>query len=338
MHWTIAAPFNRAGDTWLTPFVPGDHTFEVIARPGQELNWHERKSAVSSPGEWWDYARQSCRAVRRTRGGGVITVFPQLAASVGAMTRCKPGHTPMVSWFFNTERYEGVRRLAARTALAKVDCFVVHTEVERHVFSEWLDLPLERFRFVPLQYGGCVASDVVPDDEEPFVLAVGSGHRDFATMFRALEDLQYPTIVISSARALEGLTPPACVEIRNSVPRDEIRRMVRRARINAIPMTTDGVVGGTVTIVETMRHGRAPVITRRDGVEDYVRDDVSGLLVEPRDVDGFRTALERMWNDAALRARLDRGADEFAEANCTDIAAGRSLGLILDELAARHGR
>ena len=338
MHWTVAAPFNRPGDTWLTPFVPGEHTFEVVARPGTELNWHERRSAVSSPGEWWDYVRQARCTLHAAGDGGIITVFPQLAAAVGALARTRRHDPPMVSWFFNTERYTGMRRRAARLALAKVDRFVVHSEVERRAFSTWLDVPIERCVFVPLQYGGEVPHDIVPDDDDPFVLAVGSGHRDFATLFAALERLAYRTIVISSPRALAGFTPPACVEIREQVPREEIRRLVQRARVNAIPMTVDGVVGGTVTIVETMRHGRAPIITRRDGVEDYVTNEVSGLLVDPYDVDGFTNALERAWSDDALRASIDSGATAFADANCTDAAAGRALGAILDELAAERGR
>ena len=338
MHWTVAAPFNRPGDTWLTPFVPGDHTFEVVARPGHEQNWHERRSAVTSPREWYDFARQAQRTIRHARNGGVITVFPQLAAAVGALARVQHRNPPMVAWFFNTELYGGARRRLAHIALDHVDRFVVHSEVERRAFSEWLDVALERVLFVPLQYGGRVVVDLEPDDDDPFLLAVGSGHRDFATMFAALERLQYRTIVISSQRALAGLTPPPCVEIREGVPRDEIRRLVQRARVNAIPMTTDGIVGGTVTIVETMRHGRAPIVTRRTGVEDYVTDGSSGLLVEPYDVDGFALALQRVWDDRALRGSLDQAAKAFADANCTDEAAGRSLGRILDELERERGR
>lgn len=337
MHWTVAAPFNRPGDRWLAPFVPGDHTFEVVARPGQELNWHERSSATTSLQEWREYLRQSQAALRGARpDGGVITVFPQLAASVGALSRLQRGRPPTVAWFFNTELYGGAKHTLARWALHEVDRFVVHSHVEQHAFTEWLGLPLERAVFVPLQYGGTVERDLAADEDEPFVLAVGSGHRDFATLFAALERLQYRTVVISSPRALAGTTPPPCVEIREGVPRDEIRRLVRRARINAIPMNTDGIVGGTITIVETMRHGRGPIVTGRPGVEDYVTDGVSGLLTPPGDVDAWTTALERVWTDAALRDTIDRGADTFAEDNCTDEAAGRSLGRILDELAAER--
>ncbi len=337
MHWTVAAPFNRPGDRWLAPFVPGGHTFEVIARPGTERNWHERTSPVSSREEWWDYFRQAHTALGHAgRDGGVITVFPQLPAAVGALARLQRRDVPVVAWFFNTERYGGLRGVAARAALAHVDRFVVHSTVERTAFMNWLRLPLERSVFVPLQYGGRVADHVDADDHEPFVLAVGSGHRDFRTLFAALETLQYPTVVISSPRALEGCTPPACVEIREGVPRDEIRRLVQRARINAIPMTTAGIVGGTVTIVETMRHGRGPIVTRRSGTEDYVTDETSGLLVEPGDVDGWRVALARAWDDAALRGRIDVGAKAFADEHCTDEAAGRALGRVLDEVEAER--
>lgn len=339
MHWTVAAPFNRLGDEWLAPFVPGAHTFDVVARPGEELNWHERKSSVTSPREWCDYLRQANAALRGAgRDGGVITVFPQLAAAVGAMSRVRLRHVPTVAWFFNTERYTGMRERMARFALHDVDRFVVHSHVERYAFMEWLDLPVERAVFVPLQYGGTVAKDLRPDEDDPFVLAVGSGHRDFKTLFAALEKLNYRTIVISSPRALAGCTPPSCVEIREGVPRDEIRRLVQRARVNAIPMNTEGIVGGTVTIVETMRHGRGPIVTDRPGVGDYVTHGESGLLVAPYDVDGWVGALQRNWEDAALRERINAGADAFGEANCTDEAAGRSLGAILDDLAREHGR
>jgi len=341
MHWTVAAPFNRPGDRWLAPFVPGEHTFDVVARPGTERNWHERSSPVSSREEWLEYFRQARTALDRAGpDGGVITVFPQLPAAVGTLLRLQRRDAPVVSWFFNTERYGGLRRVAARAALAHVDRFVVHSNVERTAFMNWLGLPLERSVFVPLQYGGQVPEHVDADDDEPFVLAVGSGHRDFRTLFAALETLQYPTVVISSPRALEGCTPPRCVEIREGVPRDEIRRLVQRARINAIPMTTAGIVGGTVTIVETMRHRRGPIVTQRAGVEDYVTDETSGLLVDPADVDGWRVALRRAWEDAALRERLDAGAAAFAGEHCTDEAAGKALGRILDEVEAerRGGR
>ncbi len=86
-----------------------------------------------------------------------------------------------------------------------------------------------------------------------------------------------------------------------------------------------------------MRLGRAPVVTGRPGVDDYVTDGRSGLLVPPYDVAAMGEALARMWDDAELRARLDTGAAAFAEANCTDAAAGAALGRILDEVEAERG-
>ncbi len=44
-------------------------------------------------------------------------------------------------------------------------------------------------------------------------------------------------------------------------------------------------------------------------------------------------ALEAMWGDDILRQQLNKGAAAFAEANCTDAAAGRRLNEILDSLS-----
>jgi hypothetical protein len=44
------------------------------------------------------------------------------------------------------------------------------------------------------------------------------------------------------------------------------------------------------------------------GIPDVVEDGVSGLLVEPGDVEGLRAALERLLSDPALRRRLGRAA------------------------------
>ena len=155
-------------------------------------------------------------------------------------------------------------------------------------------------------------------------------------MFDALEKLRLPTKVVSGPRALAGLTPPSNVEILEGITPDEIHVMMQQARVNVIPMNLGGIVAGTVTIAQTLRLGRAPVITNRIGIHDYVRHEETGLLVEPFDVGDMGGALERMWEDHDLRNRLNTNASDFAMRNCTDEAAGASLRTLLDRLTAEY--
>ncbi len=333
MHWTVAAPFVTSPTSqWLASSVSQDHQLTIVPRVGEQVSWHDKKSPVTSPAEWIQFMRQAHRAVSRT-SGGVITVFPQLASMVGAQKQLRrKNDMPIVSWFFNTSTDSAIRIVPARLSLRAVDKFVVHSSREIEAYASQLAIDPGRFEYVPLQYGGDI-DDSPLEEEKPFIFATGSGHRDYATFFDAVAKTGHRTIVLASEHALANTTPPPNVEILEQLPKPEIRKMIRRARINVVPMSTNGLTAGLVTIVDAFCHGRGLVATARPGVEDYLLDSENSLLVPPSDAGAMAEALEAMWGDDILRQQLNKGAAAFAEANCTDAAAGRRLNEILDSLS-----
>lgn len=334
MEWAVAAPyFETSQDRWITHAVASDrHRFSLIPRVGRERNWHQ-SSANAGLGEWANRSRQSNRALK-ARVDGVITVFPQLAAAAGGLKLLRRDRRPLVAWMFNTEGLgRPSRRQGARLALRQVDRFVVHSTAEIGVYASTLDIPAERFAFVPLQYGAQVETAPPPQADEPYIFATGTGCRDYETFFAAVEKLGYRTLVLASDRALAGLRIPANVEILDQISRPEIRRLVHHAAVNVIPLTAQGTTAGLVTIVETFRHGRSLVITRRSGLEDYCWDGQNVLCADLGDPTAMTEAIDAMWSDPELRSRLDQAAGAFAEANCTDVAAAGHLTRILDVFA-----
>ena len=334
MQWTVAAPFIRdEASQWLAPYVTDNHHLKIVPRIGEPVSWHEKRVPVTGPMEWVHFARQGKRALSQTTGG-VITVFPQLASIVGAEKQLlRRRDTPILSWFFNTAVESSVRMAPARLALRSVDRFVVHSSNEIQAYAQALHLDPARFTFVPLQYGGDV--DQSPEEaEEPFVFATGSGHRDYGTFFEAIARLGYPTKVLASDHALAGTNPPKNVEILEQITKPEIRKLIRRARVNVVPMNTVGLTAGLVTIVEAFSHERALVATTRPGIEDYLLDGENSMLSAYQDSEGLATSLEAMWTDHHLRSTLNQGAARYAKEHCTDEAAGRELSVLLDALEA----
>jgi type III pantothenate kinase len=63
-----------------------------------------------------------------------------------------------------------------------------------------------------------------------------------------------------------------------------------------------------------MAYGRPVVASAVGGLLDHVEDEVTGLLVPPRDPAALRAALVRLLSDAGLRARLGAAARERAAA------------------------
>ena len=90
---------------------------------------------------------------------------------------------------------------------------------------------------------------------------------------------------------------------------------------------------GSLSIVETYRHGRSVVTTDRLGLDDYCLDGKTALCARLFDPASMANAIETMWSDERLRSELDANALEFAENNCTDEAAAAHLYRVLDVAA-----
>jgi hypothetical protein len=332
----VAAAFTRTieNDRWLVPFVRGErHTFTLIPAPPakQADSWHWRAQRAAGIGEWSRAWSQSSAAWRQSRGG-IISVFPPMAVAAGIQQRLAVRRKPVVAWCFNVGAlHGGTKGALARAALSLVDRFVVHSRAEVSRYARWLDIPPERFRFVHLQRAP-IAVEECEEECHPFVLAMGSARRDYATLFESVRRSGHRTIVVAASHAIEGLDIPRNVELRSSLSMRECHRLAQRARVNVVPVLNEETASGQVTVLDAMRMGRAVVATRCIGTEDYVEDGVTGLLVKARSSEELGGAIDRMWDDRELRIKMGERAERFAAEYCSDEAAGEALRKLLDEI------
>jgi len=342
MDWTFVDPFpanEKADNTqWLAPYVPGEkHRFQIVFPPKTDTqsSWHMKRSPVTNSNEWVRYWQQSGEAFQNE--GGFITIFPQMAATLGMRQRLSRKHRPVIAWCFNMGVcYTGLKGLLAQNALRDVNCFVVHSRQERESYSKWLNLPIERFEFVPYQIPDLPITHA-EETENPFVVAMGSAQRDYALLFEAVQRLNLRTIVIAGPHALKGLSIPPQVEVRSGITIEECRRLSQQARVNVVPLLDREIATGPSTIVSTMRMNRAVVATRTTGSVDYIIDGETGYLTPPGSVEDLAAAIERVWYNDELRQRLNQNAGSYASAHCSDQAAGKALGQILDRVADSLG-
>ncbi len=332
-HWSVVAAFTEDPEAqpWLTRYVPGDrHRFTMIPRAVSEGNWHERTSTTTSRRDWLVSARQADPGRRQRDGGGVVTVLPQLTALSAVEKRALHGSWPLVSWWFSTKgAYTGWRGSGTRAALAAVDRFVVHSNSEADYYSSWLRVPRDRFEFVHFQKA-TIPIEFEVDREQPFVFATGSGQRDYGNFFSAIAKTGIRAVVAPGRHAVAGLDVPDEVSIRFDVTKADIFELGQRAAINVIPINIIGAAAGTMTIVEAMRQRCAIVCTRRLGIEEYVVDGETAVLVSPGDAGEMAEAMRWLMNDDAERERLAKNAYKFALAHCSDEAAGARMGEVLD--------
>ena len=94
--------------------------------------------------------------------------------------------------------------------------------------------------------------------------------------------------------------------------RDDVSELLKSAHVVCLPSYYRE--GLPKALLEGAAAGRALIASRVAGCLEVVTDGVTGLVVEPRDVEDLTVAMARLGNDARLRARLGRAARAKAEA------------------------
>ena len=336
MDWFVAAPFIRSpANRWLAAFAPEPHgNFFSIPAPYN----HDRSRPAASLRDWVDYFQHGAAAWHTARRSGepsgILTCFPQLPLTIGLHKRLSKRKLPLVAWTFNVGTLPGgAKRTLAMAGLAAVDRFVVHSRAEIGACSDWLQLPADRFEFVPLQRGMRNIT-LAEDREHPFVLSMGSAHRDYRLLFSVLSELGYPAVVVAAPHAVEGLTVPANVELRSGLTIEQCHELLQRARVNVIPVANQKTASGQVTLIDAMMYARPTITTACPASIDYVEHGKDGWLVQAGDHDDMKASIQRLWEDEPLRIALGAAARRTAVEHFSDPAVGRVLGRILQEYEA----
>ena len=135
--------------------------------------------------------------------------------------------------------------------------------------------------------------------------------------------------------AARGLTEP--VRFLGQQTREELAMSMRRADVVVVPSIRAGSGdqdGLPVTLLEAMGIGCAVVASRLAGIDEAIEDDVSGILVAPRDAGALATALAQLLEDPSRRKALGAAAARTAERYSIRSIGDRYVAL-LQQAAAR---
>lgn len=330
-RYAVAAPFfTGRNDVWLDDYVtaPGV-AFTKILPTRQARDWHRGGARFSGLGDWARYAGQAWRSLRGAPDG-VITSFPQLAMCVGVFKRLRGADCRVIAYNFNVGTFRpGLRRRLARWAARAIDVFVVHSPSEVAPYAAYFDVPPDRVRFVPLQRGALSVTRH-EDTAQPYVVAMGSAHRDYPTLIAAVDALGVRTIIVTRATDAARLPRSAHVTLLSDQTREACLELLAGARLSVTPMANVQTASGQVTFINAMQMGVPLIVTRCPGSDGYVEDGVTGLLVPPHDVPALTAAIARLWDDPAARAALAAAGRTAAETRFSDAGAARALTALLE--------
>jgi glycosyltransferase involved in cell wall biosynthesis len=194
-----------------------------------------------------------------------------------------------------------------------------------HIFKIPIGIDLEHFQLGPERRRGSafVVGSFLKDGvgmKDGFEPKLLKGPDTFVAVVTRLRELipELSVLLTGPARGyvrreLESLGIPH--EHRLLSSRDELARAYRGVDVCLV---TSRQEGGPKAVLEAMATGVPLVTTRVGQATELVRDGENGLLADVDDVDALTAAVERVYGDAELRARLRGAGRETAEAHAEE--------------------
>ena len=195
-----------------------------------------------------------------------------------------------------------LKRAFQRVAFASTDLLITSSGREIDIYGDRLELPPDRFRFVPFHTN--VVNPGVVGKERGYAFSAGRSGRDYQALASAVGGLDLDLIVLGDEASLRDVKFPGGTQVLVDEPYERYLELLHGCDFVIVPLNEVQSARGQVVILEAMAVGKPVIATETVGTEDYVESGVNGFLVPPGDVPALRDAIRRLHEDHVLRARL----------------------------------
>ena len=202
-----------------------------------------------------------------------------------------------------------------------------------------LGIPRERLVFVPFGVDARFFRSAAASRGEDLIVSAGrDAGRDYPTLFRAAERVEYPFIVVASHRNIpSGMPVPANVSVHYDRSLAELRDLYARARLVVVASKdasrADGSdCSGQTVILDALAVGKAVIATHRSWITDYFVPGQDLVVVPPNDPEVLAQAINSLWQDAEKRERLAASGHAKVVVQYTTKAFAGALEKLMDSL------
>jgi len=155
------------------------------------------------------------------------------------------------------------------------------------------------------------------------ILSMGVAKRDYDTLIDALSGLPgYETEIFVSSKYGDEYQGRRIKNIADwlrfpgKISDEELRCRYQRSRFVVVPlMPTSHSGAGVTSIFEASASGKAVIATNTGGINSYIVDGKTGILVPPGDVLAMRNAIQKLWENPELAQEMGKAGRRFVEEN-----------------------
>lgn len=212
--------------------------------------------------------------------------------------------------------YRYIRYCLTCQNIAKVIC---HSSSEVSYYNRLFGQSEGLMQFVPL---GIEPLDYAHDAKKgDYVFSTGRSNRDYPFLVKALGNTSF-RLKIACEDDFETLS--SNVEIVHDCYGDDMYSLMRDCFCVCIPLRDTEMSSGQLVVLQAMQFGKPVIVTRSNGVADYVIDGYNGFLIE-NDRDELLAKLDMLYNDSHLYERISANCVKLFEEKYRHASMARAI-------------
>jgi len=151
-----------------------------------------------------------------------------------------------------------------------------------------------------------------------YVVVSGRTGRDYLTFGMAASQTNVPSKIICLKRdykeAFSSFSKNVEITCNDkAIDYHEMCEIYKNARIIAIPYTYSKNLCGLTSLTDALAMGKPIIMTKSEFIDLDIEKEGVGIWVESGDVQGWKNAIEKLFNDTELAEKMGRKARELAE-------------------------
>lgn len=208
-----------------------------------------------------------------------------------------------------------------------IDCFIVLSESSKSILIEY-GIKENKIKVIPLPLADRDEEKDISQIEKDSILFVGwiNYPKGLHVLIEVLPGIiaKVPGVKLSIIET--GVTEPykdyitglinkhnlnSFIYFLGKKSNKEVKEYIKKANVIVIPEQWENT--GSLFLGESLLNGKAVVASKIGGFTEYIQDNISGLLCDPRDPNDFADKIVRVLNDDRLRMKLSLNAKKKAQ-------------------------
>jgi len=224
-----------------------------------------------------------------------------------------------LAFSFNfTDLPDAKLRAKMTRGFCSIDKFVVYSEYERKLYSDFFSIPDEKIDMLHWAADEPLCDDsIIAQLPNNYYCSVGGEGRDYRTLIKAFAKMpSLQLVIVTRPQAIEGISLPSNVHLYCNLPSSQYWSVVAHSKALLLPLRDEDTPCGHITLVGAMRLGKPIISSFSQGTSDYFKPGEGGLAFEAKSETALKQVVEAFEDDLSEVDRYANFNRAFSQAHC----------------------